>query len=67
VPFTEDEFRATKENVLADKLAEEALETFKRRMDTLQKVAYPVIKIVYEERGAMYENILVPITDGKRA
>ena len=67
VPFTEEEFRATKENVLADKLAEEALETFKRRMDTLQKVAYPVIKNVYEERGAMYENILVPITDGKRA
>ena len=67
VPFTEEEFRATRENVLADKLAEEALETFKRRMDTLQKVAYPVIKKVYEERGAMYENILVPISDGKRA
>ena len=67
VPFTEEEFRAGKENVLADKLAEEAMETFKRRMDTLQKVAYPVIKNVYEERGAMYENILVPITDGKRA
>ena len=67
VPFTEEEFRATRENILADKLAEEALETFKRRMDTLQKVAYPVIKKVYEERGAMYENILVPISDGKRA
>jgi preprotein translocase subunit SecA len=66
VPFTEDEFRSARENVLADKLAEEVLETFKRRMDTLQKVAYPVIKNVYEERGAMYENILIPITDGKR-
>ena len=67
VPFTEEEFRATRENVLAEKLAEEALETFKRRMETLQKVAYPVIKKVYEERGAMYENILIPISDGKRA
>ena len=67
VPFTEEEFRSTRENVLAEKLAEEALETFKRRMDTLQKVAYPVIKKVYEERGAMYENILIPISDGKRA
>ena len=66
VPFTEEEFRSTRENILADKLAEEALETFKRRMDTLQKVAYPVIKNVYEERGAMYENILIPISDGKR-
>ena len=67
VPFTEEEFRSTRENDLADKVAEEALETFKRRMETLQKVAYPVIKNVYEERGAMYENILIPITDGKRA
>ena len=67
VPFTEEEFRSTRENELADKVAEEALETFKRRMETLQKVAYPVIKNVYEERGAMYENILIPITDGKRA
>ncbi len=66
LPFTEEEFRSAKENLLADKLAEEALETFKRRMETLQKVAYPVIKNVYEERGAMYENILVPISDGKR-
>ena len=66
VPFTEDTFRAGKENVLSEQLADAALETFKRRMETLQKVAYPVIKQVYEERGAMYENILIPITDGKK-
>ena len=66
VPFTEEAFRAGRENALADQLAEAALDTFKRRMETLQKVAYPVIKKVYEERGAMYENILIPITDGKK-
>ena len=66
LPFDADAFRSSRENVLADQLAEAALETFKRRMETLQKVAYPVIKKVYEERGAMYENILVPITDGKK-
>jgi preprotein translocase subunit SecA len=66
LPFDEDEFRSAKEDVLANKIAEAALDTFKRRMETLQKVAYPVIKKVYEERGAMYENILVPITDGKK-
>ena len=66
VPFDEDTFRSGRENVLSDKLAEAALDVFKRRMETLQKVAYPVIKKVYEERGAMYENILIPITDGKK-
>ena len=66
LPFDEDEFRSAKEDALANKIAEAALDTFKRRMETLQKVAYPVIKKVYEERGTMYENILVPITDGKK-
>ncbi len=66
VPFTQEEFNGAKEQVLIDKLAEAALETFKRKMDTLAGVAYPVIKNVYETRGQMYENILVPITDGKK-
>ena len=34
-------------------------------MDRLAEVAMPVIKQVYENQGNMYENILVPITDGK--
>ena len=66
VPFDEDTFKSARENALAEQLAEAAMDTFKRRMETLQKVADPVIKKVYEERGAMYENILIPITDGKR-
>ncbi len=66
VPFTQEEFNGAKEQVLVDKLAEAALDTFKRKMDTLAQVAYPVIKNVYETRGQMYENILVPVTDGKK-
>ena len=66
LPFDEDIFRRSKASVLAEQLAEQALDTFKRKMDKLTQVAYPVIKNVYETRGQMYENILVPITDGKR-
>jgi preprotein translocase subunit SecA len=29
-------------------------------------IANPVIKQVYEQQGHMYENIMIPITDGKR-
>ena len=29
-------------------------------------IANPVIKQVYENQGQMYENIMIPITDGKR-
>ena len=41
------------------------MEAFRRKMGRLAEVAMPVIKQVYENQGNMYENILVPITDGK--
>lgn len=66
VPFDEATFRATKPTALSEQLAESALDMFKRRMDKLMAVANPVIQKVYEEKGQMYENILIPITDGKK-
>ncbi len=66
VPFDEETFHGTKAAVLSEKLAEAALDTFKRRMDKLTQVANPVIQKVFEEKGQMYENILIPITDGKK-
>ena len=66
VPFDEDTFRATREEKLSDLLAEAAIDSFKRRMDKLMTIANPVIQKVYEEKGSMYENILIPITDGKK-
>ena len=66
VPIKEEQFTAGRSNDISEKVAEEALATFKRKMDKLANVAYPVIKQVYEKQGSMYENILVPVTDGKR-
>ncbi len=65
-PFTEEEFKSMKPAALADKLFDEALKSFKRRMERMTQIAHPVIKQVYENQGAMYENIMIPITDGKR-
>lgn len=65
-PFTEEEFKSMKASQLADKLFDTALQTFKRRMERMTQVANPVIKQVYEHQGAMYENIMIPVTDGKR-
>ena len=66
VPFDENEFLTQRENRLSDQLAEAALDTFKRHMDTMTKTANPVIQKVYEDKGQMFENISVPITDGKK-
>ena len=65
-PFSEQEFREVPAQELAEKTFAQAMENFKRKTDTLAGIANPVIQRVYEEQGNRYENILIPITDGKR-
>ena len=66
-PFTaEDYSNTTNVNKLVDQTFEKAIEKFKEKSATIAKIANPVIKQVYEAHAAMYENILIPITDGKR-
>ena len=66
LPFDETEFRSMRLNDVIDVIFDLALATFKRKMDKLATVASPVIKQVYETQGQSYENILIPLTDGKR-
>ena len=66
VPFTEEEFNATKQEDLIEKAFEAAMANFKRKTERIAMIANPVIKQVYEAQGHMYENIMIPITDGKR-
>ena len=65
-PFTEEEFNATKQETLVEKAFEAAMANFKRKTERIAAIAFPVIKQVYETQGHMYENIMIPITDGKR-
>ena len=66
IPFTEEEFNAKKQEDLVEIVFAKAMENFKRKTERMAQIANPVIKSVYENQGAMYENIAVPITDGKR-
>ena len=67
VPFTEAEFNgeAVRED-LYERAFQTAMDNFRRRTDRMAEVAAPVIKQVYEHEGDRYENIAVPVTDGKR-
>ena len=65
-PFTEEEFRNGKREEIVDRTFDHAMANFKRKTERMAQVANPVIKQVYENQGHMYENILIPITDGKR-
>ncbi len=66
IPFKEEDMKRMKLDDQLQAVTAQAFETFKRKTERLAEVAQPVIKQVYENQGAMYENILIPITDGKR-
>ena len=51
---------------IEDRLVEHMQEVYRRRMDTLVERLYPIIKDVYEKQGTMYQNIAIPISDGRK-
>jgi preprotein translocase subunit SecA len=65
-PISPDNFKSLKTEQLTDMIFNASLEQFKRHMTRMEQIAHPVIKQVYEKQGAMYENILIPITDGMK-
>ena len=50
---------------LEEEAFQAAIANFNRKTERIQTVALPIIKQVYENQGAMYERIIVPITDGR--
>ena len=66
IPFTAEEFEGIQREELCERAFQEAMASFKRKTERIQATAWPIIQQVYENQGAMYERIMVPITDGKR-
>ena len=66
IPFTAEEFQGIQREELCERAFQEAMASFKRKTERIQATAWPIIQQVYENQGAMYERIMVPITDGKR-
>ena len=65
-PFTEEQFLNTDPKELEEQAYEKVMEAFNRKMERIRTVANPVIEQVYINQSAIYERIMVPITDGKR-
>ena len=66
MPVSEEEFRNEKPEVIETKLFDAAMANFKRKTERMAQIATPGMQEDYENKGHIYENILVPITDGKR-
>ena len=66
VPFDQTAFGKQKLDESIDILTDAALEYYSRKAEKMAQTANPVIQQVYERQGAQYENIVVPVSDGKR-
>ena len=64
--FDAEFYEKAKEEEIADKLCDHMFEVYNRRMDTLVAKVAPIIKQVYEKQGSMYQNIALPISDGRK-
>ena len=65
-PVSEADFVGLKPDDVSDKIYHAAIANFTRRSQAISKQAMPVIKNVYETKSHIYNNIVVPITDGLR-
>lgn len=65
-PVTEEEFRQKNIDEIIEKIYRALVAQYKRKSEFIASQAYPVIKDVYEKQSHIYENIVVPITDGQR-
>ena len=66
VPFSEQEFVDRQREQLEEEAFQAAIGNFNRKTERIREVAQPIIQQVYENQGAMYERIMVPLTDGRR-
>ena len=64
--FDEEFYAHAKPQEVAAKLAAHMQEVYERRMNAMIEKVNPVIKTVFEKQGSMYENIAIPITNGKK-
>lgn len=65
-PINEKEYLQINASDLTDHIYKSALASYKHKSSTIANQAYPVIKEVYEKQSAIYENIVVPISDGQK-
>jgi preprotein translocase subunit SecA len=64
IELTEADFAGTSLNALVDKTFAIVTEFYKRKSEAIGQQAYPVLKDVYNTRGNLIENIVVPFSDG---
>lgn len=65
-PIAEEDFAKANSEELTEQLYERALAQYKVKSEMISQRTFPVIKDVYENQSATYENIVIPFTDGRK-
>ncbi len=65
-PIPREEFIKLNTADVTESVYTRVLETYKRKEEAISAQAYPVLKDVYERMSHVYENVVVPISDGIR-
>ncbi|MBP3944171.1 preprotein translocase subunit SecA [Sphingobacteriaceae bacterium WQ 2009] len=63
---TAEEFASSNVEKLTDKIFDQAVNHFQQKVENLAAVTLPVLSNVFNERGGMIENVVVPFSDGIR-
>src|SRR6056297_3371494 len=65
-PVSEEEFKKLNVSEITERIYKKMIDGYNRKVESIAKQAYPVIRNVYETKSQVYKNIVVPISDGKR-
>ena len=62
----ETSFLKSEQAEITETIFREVQDSYRRKLESIAQQALPVIKDVYEKQSGTYENIVVPVTDGRR-
>jgi preprotein translocase subunit SecA len=62
--INEQEFTDSSTELLTEQVYQNCYQAYKAKSTTIAQQTYPVIKNVFENESAKYENIVIPFTDG---
>lgn len=65
-PLSENEAVSGKEEAVSEKIFHEIYQSYRQKSEAIMKEVYPRIRGVHEREGDRFENIAIPITDGRK-
>ncbi len=65
-PVSKEDFLHNSPEELTNIVYRKVIEVYKRKEEAIAAQAFPVLKDVYDRMSHMYENVVVPVSDGAR-